>query len=76
MWGRGAKVARKFPGVPGSTAKEAKMVGLKCSGVYSRSGRRTKTEGVAVEIKGEAVDSKHSQAFCLLSTSTSYRIVA
>jgi hypothetical protein len=56
----------------------AKMVGLKCSGVYSKSGRglaRKKTEGVAVEIKGE-VDSKHSQALCLFSTSTNYRFVA
>ncbi|KAJ6583401.1 hypothetical protein DFH09DRAFT_1435797 [Mycena vulgaris] len=79
IWGRGAKVARKFPDVRGSTAKEAKMVGLKCSGVYSKSGRglaRTKTEGVAVKIKGEAVDSKHSQAPCLFSTSTNYRFVA
>jgi hypothetical protein len=37
-------------------------------GVYSKSGRRTKTEGVVVEIKGEAVDRKHSLAPCLLST--------
>jgi hypothetical protein len=32
--------------------------------------------GVVAEVKGEAVDSKHSQTFSLLSTSTNHRFVA